>query len=86
VNAILHYLNSLPGCRAIKLHQDEYQANEPDIVGCLAGRFLALEEKREGERARPAQLATLCKWRDAGAVAGVVRSVEDVDKLLKGEQ
>lgn len=79
---ILRYLNSLPGCYACKVHGGPYMAGWPDIVGCYQGRALALEVKRPGNRATKLQLAVLRKWREAGAVAGVVTSVEDVKELV----
>ena len=82
--SILKYLNGLPGCYAVKTRGDYRQAGQPDILGCYQGRTLALEVKRPGGKATPLQLATLAKWRQAGAVAGVVYSVEEVKKLLEG--
>jgi hypothetical protein len=34
VSGILEYLNSLPGVKAKKRHQDKYQRNQPDIDMC----------------------------------------------------
>lgn len=49
-----------------------------DLVGVLApgGRFLALEVKRPGERARPEQEAWLALVRTRGGFAAVVDSVD----------
>lgn len=80
----MRYLNSLPGCYAVKTRGDYRQGGQPDILGSYQGRVLALEVKRPGGRATPLQLATLAKWRQAGAVAGVVRSVEEVKNLMGG--
>ena len=55
----------------------------PDILGQLpGGRLLALEVKRPSGRVRPEQEAFLDKVRTGGAVAAVVRSVDDVHELL----
>lgn len=57
----------------------------PDILGQLpGGRLLALEVKRPSGRVRPEQAAFLAKARDGGAVAAVVRSVDDVHRLVRG--
>jgi hypothetical protein len=67
----------------VKTHGSVYSAGQPDLLGCYQGRTLALEVKRPGGRPTKLQLATLEKWRNAGAIAAVVRSVEDVRELLE---
>lgn len=84
VRTILRYLRSLPSCKAVKV-PGTYRAGTPDILGCLNGRAFVLEVKRPGGRATALQEAELSAWKQAGALAGVVRSVEDVRKLLGGE-
>jgi len=55
----------------------------PDILGCLKdGRFLAIEVKRGKNIATKTQAEFLEKVRRAGGVAGVVRCLQDVVKLL----
>ena len=82
---ILDYLNSLPGCRAVNNHGNGYQgAGRPDIFACYRGRFLVLEVKNEKGQPTKLQLHELAKWQAAGAVAGIVRSVDDVRKLIEG--
>lgn len=55
----------------------------PDILGQLPdGRLLAIECKRPSGRVRPEQAAFLAKAQAGGAVAAVVRSIEDVDRVL----
>lgn len=82
VRAILTYLNRLPCCYARKVHGSTYMAGWPDIIACHNGRLLALEVKQPGRQATPLQAAELAKWRAAGAVCGVVCSVEEVKVLL----
>lgn len=54
-----------------------------DIVGQMKdGRFLAMECKRRGEYPTEAQQRFLELVRDAGGVAGVVRSAQDAADLL----
>ncbi len=81
--SILRYLNGLDRCRAIKRHGNALLGGEPDIHGCYRGRALELEVKRPGKHATPRQEAALRKWETAGAIAGVVRSVDDMKRLLE---
>jgi hypothetical protein len=76
---IMKHLKGLPNCYAMKVWGNHTTIGQPDILGCCAGRTLALEVKRSGEQPTEIQKATLKKWADAGAVAGVVRSVADVN-------
>ncbi|OPY59152.1 MAG: hypothetical protein A4E55_00369 [Pelotomaculum sp. PtaU1.Bin035] len=88
VKAILKYLNSLPECYAVKTYGDAKRAGTPDIDGCLKGRSLKLEVKRPEPYGTPLtklQAETLERWRKAGAITGVVRSVQDVKELLQKE-
>jgi hypothetical protein len=83
VKAILAYLNSLPGCLARKRWGGGMGvAGEPDIDACLRGRSLQLEVKRPGQKPTPLQVKRLEQWRHAGALVGVVTSVEEVKALL----
>ncbi|MBT9168970.1 MAG: hypothetical protein DDT19_02322 [Syntrophomonadaceae bacterium] len=79
--AVLRWLRAQPGCYAIKTHGDYRQAGQPDIIGSYRGKCFALEVKRPGGKVTPLQTAILVKWGEAGAVAGVVTSVEDVKKI-----
>lgn len=57
-----------------------------DIICVLkkpVGRFAALECKTEKGRATPEQLKFIENVQERGGVAGIVRSIEDVDNLLK---
>lgn len=92
VASILKYLNSLPDCRAIKTAGDAKRLGEPDIDCCYKGRAIKLEVKRPGRehgysndtgKLTKLQIATLSKWKAAGAIAGVVCSVEDVKRILE---
>ena len=80
---ILKALNARPDTIAIKTHGSVYgQAGMPDIIGCVDGNAFALEVKRPGGKATPLQKVWLRRWRTAGAYAGVVRSMADVDRIL----
>jgi hypothetical protein len=59
------------------------QRGMSDIMGTLKdGRTLAIEVKSRTGRMRPGQEEFLQQIRDAGGVAGVCRSVDDVVRLL----
>lgn len=84
VNSILKYLNSLPQCRAEKTWGGGYgNAGKPDITGCLNGRRFELEVKVPGGKATPLQKVTLEQWKEAGAIAAVVHSVDEVKEIMK---
>lgn len=71
------------GAYAISKHQTSLgKRGTPDVLACLEGRFLALEIKREGNVPTPEQLGEMRRWQQAGALAGWVQSVEDLDELL----
>jgi hypothetical protein len=78
----MRYLNQQPKCYVIKTHGSMYSAGQPDLLGCYQGRTLALEVKRPGGKPTKLQAAILKKWGAAGAITGVVTSVEEVEKLL----
>ncbi|HZT28784.1 MAG TPA: hypothetical protein VE999_13660 [Gemmataceae bacterium] len=86
VKAILAYLNSLPCCLARKRWGGGMGvAGDPDIDACLRGRSVQLEVKRPGEKPTLLQLKRLEEWRQAGALVGVVVSVDDAKSLLAKE-
>lgn len=81
VAAILRYLKGLPGCHARKVWGG-YAPGEPDILACYQGRMLQIECKAPGNGPTPIQEKAMRQWREAGAVAGVARSVEDVKAMM----
>lgn len=62
--------NSEPGCS--------------DILACYRGRFLAIEVKRQKTATTEKQKAFLDKVDRAGGRAWVVRSVDDIVRLVRG--
>lgn len=84
VRAILKELRGA-GAFAIKTHGSPQFAGLPDIIGCLNGRFFALEVKRPGGYygVTDRQQAVLDQVTVAGGIAKVVTSVEDVKYLLE---
>lgn len=85
VKAILAYLKTVPHCFAWKEHGGMYgTAGIPDIIACIDGRFFAFEVKNEKGKPTKLQQVTLSRLNRCGAVAAVVRSVEDVRALVEG--
>ena len=72
------------------IHGGPYQAaGIADIVGCWKGRYVALEVKRprDGQTryaATARQLAYLDSVIAAGGIAAIVKSVEEVEAVMKG--
>ena len=86
VRAILDYLNGLPVCVARKRWGGGMGvAGEPDIDACVHGRSLQLEVKRPGQTPTMLQLKRLGEWSAAGAIVGVVVSVDETKALLVKE-
>ena len=54
----------------------------PDLIACVGGRFIALEIKQPGRYPEPAQRHVIQQIKTAGGVAEVVRSEEDLVRLL----
>lgn len=55
----------------------------PDIICCYKGLFLGLELKQEKGKATELQKKKLEAINNAGGIGLVVRSVEEVDRLIK---
>lgn len=54
----------------------------PDILGCFQGKFLGIEVKTENGRLSPEQDRFIKNLNDAGGIAFVARSVDDVIEKL----
>lgn len=78
---ILKYLATLPECWVVKVIQANKNGT-PDLIACVQGRFLALEVKSATGRPSPIQLHQIEMIRQAGGVVEIVRSVDDVKKLV----
>lgn len=66
-----------------KVHGGKFQdAGQPDIIGCVRGRMIAIEMKMPGEKPTGTQMGTLRRWENAGALAGWATSLAEVDALL----
>lgn len=75
---------ALRGGYAIVKHQTGLsRRGTPDVLACVRGRFVALEIKRPGNIPEPDQVGELRRWQAAGALAGWVHGVEQLDHLLE---
>lgn len=82
VSKILKKMNSWDGCRAIKRHGSPFASRgEPDIDACYRSISVQLEVKVGKNKATDLQEKRLEDWRRSGAVAVVVRSIDDVEVL-----
>lgn len=87
VNDIRAYLKDVPGCFFWKEHGGMYgTAGIPDIICCYRGRFYGFEVKNEIGKPTKLQGATIRKINAAGGTAVVVRSVEEVRRVLEGAE
>lgn len=79
---IIDYLHS-QGAWTVKTIQCN-KAGVPDILASLDGKFIGLEVKTETGKPSALQLRNIKQIIRSGGVAGVVRSVEEVKKLIDG--
>ena len=98
-NQIGRYRLARPGCmecqRYGRLLSSGMAVGSPDLVGWVSvtitpahvgqtlAVFVGVEAKTERGQASPQQIAFLAALERAGAVAGVVRSVEELEALLR---
>ncbi|WP_326832189.1 VRR-NUC domain-containing protein [Aerococcus mictus] len=86
-NKIKKYLDSL-GAYYEKIHGESLfqSAGIPDILACVNGHFVGIEVKREkGNTTSALQDYKLKAITNAGGVAIVARSVQDVQECLQRE-
>jgi Holliday junction resolvase len=77
---IRDYLNSLPETFAFRVEQRPGMAHGcADIIGCRAGRLLAIECKIHPNKPTPLQERFLQKIREAGGIAIVAYSLEQLE-------
>ena len=82
---VVRALRAIPGCYAIKLAGGRYlQRGTPDVLAVLNGRAFLLEGKSADGDVTPLQHAEMLRWRTAGAVSCVYRSVEEAVAIVKG--
>lgn len=78
---ILDYLNTIG--KAIKIMESN-EVGTPDILAVVKGVPYLLEVKQPLKNATPIQHYQVAGWITAGAKSAVVRSVDDVKKLIEG--
>lgn len=88
VRTILRYLKTVPNCFCWKEHGGMYgTAGIPDVIACIGGRFFAFEVKTEKGtekgKATALQESALRKIQKCGGNAAIVRSVEEVKRMLE---
>lgn len=82
---ILHTLNSIEACEAVKHHGSAYSTvGEPDIYGCIEGRAFLIEVKVPGKKPTKIQNARMRKWKKAGARVGIATTVEEALAVIHG--
>lgn len=86
MSKIQRYIESVGG-RPFKIVGSEegfQEAGIPDLLVCYRGRFIGLEVKQPGAEAavRPRQALVLQQIEEAGGIAEVVSSVEQVAMIL----
>ena len=86
VASIVKALKERPGVAVRKRHGTAMGvAGDPDLYGSIDGRHFEIEVKRPDDPASiPTQLQAqrMQEWRDAGALVGIARSVEDALAIL----
>ena len=85
VDSIITYINSMSTGVAEKVQGTHYSSGKADINACINGRCIRLEVKTadHGNKASKKQTVNLRRWAAAGAVCGVVYSMQDVRDLLE---
>lgn len=84
VESIRKYLKTVPHCFFWKEHGGMYgTAGIPDIIACVKGRFLAFEVKTDTGRATALQESVIRKIKEAGGTAAVVRSADEVRRIIE---
>ncbi|MEW8997915.1 MAG: VRR-NUC domain-containing protein [Thermoanaerobacter sp.] len=80
----MQYLKTLDKCFFWKEHGGMYgTAGISDIICCYKGRFVAFEVKRPGKQLTKLQEKTIKDIQTAGGQAYVVRSVDEVKKIME---
>lgn len=81
---ILNFINSLPHAKAVNIHGSVFsERGTPDVIGCIDGRLVAFECKRDAkEKLTAIQNWRLCEWIEAGAVVGGVSDLWHVQLIL----
>lgn len=83
VAKIQKYLKETPNVFFFKEHGGQYgTAGIPDLICCYKGKFIAFEVKTDTGKATVLQRLTIRQIQNAGGYACIVRSVDDVKKII----
>jgi Holliday junction resolvase len=84
IRKIQAYLKTVPMLFSWKEHGGQYgTAGIPDIICCFNGRFVSFEVKIDKGKTTALQEVTIKKILAAGGTAVVVRSVEEVKRVIE---
>lgn len=85
VNSILSFINNLPYGVAEKVQGTARSSGKSDINACINGRCIRIEVKTadHGNKESKKQSINLRRWSAAGAICGVVYSLEELKTLLE---
>lgn len=85
VDRVLNYINNMPDGVAEKVQGTALSSGKADINACIGGKCIRLEVKTSdhGNKASKKQKINLRRWSAAGAICGVVYSLEEVKELLE---
>ncbi len=83
VRRIKDALNDYPGIKAIKIHGNAMmEIGTPDIMGCFNSQTFVFEVKTKSGKVSNIQLKRLGEWSATGAIAYVIRSVDEAFEKL----
>ena len=79
--SIVRFLKKQEGCWVYPTC-DRFTVGVPDVIGCLKGRFFALEVKQPTGRLSKIQAYQSDRIRSAGGIADRVDSLKEAKELL----
>ena len=86
-NKVTNYLKTVPGCWFVKIWGGGFQrAGIPDILGCINGKFFALELKSDNGNPSTLQMYVLAKIQKCGGIASVVYPDDFEDLKIRLEK
>ena len=83
IRAIEKWFKKQPMTKVCKHWGNQLGEKRPDLNGSYMGRHIEIEVKRPGGKATKAQQKMIDDWLAAGAIAGTVTSVEELEALIK---
>ena len=80
---VVKILRGIEGLCLFNIHGDRYNVGIPDLLGCYAGKFFAIELKIKNNKPTELQKVRLQEIETAGGVQGVAYNWGDVKEILK---